>query len=102
MPFVSSWSHFARASVPKDAWPQAWFGLQSYEGFLQPIPGFLRLRVAARELTNGDIRLVVETNWEHREQIDEWLNTPWTAVLLLEELQDQAYDIEEEVFEDLS
>lgn len=102
MPYPVSFSHLTSASVPGAAWDEAWMALESWKGYLQAFPGFLRLRMSARALDGGDVRLHVAISWEHTEQLEEWLGSRWTASGLLRSLSRPAFDITEESCVDVS
>jgi len=102
MAHVSSYSHLTAGSVPIGAWQEAWDSAASWKGYLQAFPGLLAVRISARPLDNGDVRLQMITVWEYREQLEEWVACPYTGTSLLAGLDRPAYDIAEEIFEDLS
>ncbi len=102
MAYVSSYSHLTAGSVPAASWEQAWASVLSWKGYLQAFPGLLTVRVSARPLDNGDVRLHLATVWEYREQADEWAACPYTGSRLLAACESPAYDVTEEILEDLS
>ena len=102
MAYVSSYSLVTAGSVPKSRWEEAWDTAASWKGYLQSFPGLLSVRISARELEDGDVRVKLETIWEHREQLEEWAACPYAATKLLAGLDTPAYDVTDEVFEDLS
>lgn len=102
MAHVIAYSHVTTASLPREAWDEAWFTIQSWKGFLQAFPGFLALRLAARELDNGDIRFHTATVWEYPEQLEEWRASRWSAGALLRSISEHVYDVDDETFEDFS
>jgi hypothetical protein len=99
---VSSYSHLTAGSVPIAAWPEAWDTAASWKSYLQAFPGLLAVRISARPLNSGDVRLQLITVWEYPEQLEEWVACPYSGKRLLAGLDLPAYDIDEEVFEDLS
>jgi hypothetical protein len=48
------------------------------------------------------VRLRLEAVWEHREQLEEWAACPYAGTALLAGLDTPAYDVTDEVFENLS
>lgn len=102
MAHVPTYSHLTTAAVPEPSWDEAWFGLLSWKGYLQAFPGFMAMRVSARALDNGDVRVHVATVWEHPEFLEEWRNSDWSARYLLEAIHPPAYDIAEETLEDFA
>ncbi len=101
MASVSSYSHITVSTIHKETWDEAWFSIMSWKGYLQSFPGFLQVRLAAREMENQDIRFHVVTVWEYVEQLEEWVKSKWSAESLLKSLPQSAYDIVTEAYEDL-
>ncbi len=102
MAYVSSYSHVTAGSVPGARWDEAWDTTASWKGYLQSFPGLLAVRISARALDDGDVRVRLETVWEHREQLEEWATCPYAGTALLAGLDTPAYDIVEEILENLS
>ena len=102
MAHIVSYSHITTASVPKDVWDECWFTLQSWKGYLQSFPGFLSMRLSARALDNGDVRIHSATVWEHPEQLEAWRDSKWSAESILISMNHPAYDLVEETYEDFS
>lgn len=100
MAHIISYSHVTRATIPADVWDEAWFTIQSWKGYLQSFPGFLNIHLAARPLENGDVRMHVATIWEYPEQLEAWRESHWSAQHILTALSHQAYNLDEETFED--
>ena len=102
MAHIVSYSHVTSASIPRDAWDEAWYSILSWKGYLQSFPGLLTFRLAARALDNGDVRFHSATVWEYPEQLETWRESQWSAESLLTKLSHTAYDIDEETFEDFA
>ena len=102
MGHIVSYSHVTTATVPADTWDEAWFSLSSWKGYLQSFPGYKGMRLAARPLENGDVRVHCATIWEYPEQLEEWRKSDWSAEAILSSLRTPAYDVIEETFEDFS
>lgn len=102
MAHVSTYSHITVSSIPREIWDQAWMAILSWKGYLQSFPGFLQVRFSARELENEDVRFHVVTVWAYTEQLEEWVNSKWSAESLLRSLEKPAYDITTEAYEDLA
>jgi hypothetical protein len=102
MAHVVSYSHITDATIPAHVWDEAWFSISSWKGYVQSFPGFIGIHLAARALDNGDVRLRTAVNWEYPEQLEEWLESGWSAQALLSNLRTPAYDISEDTFEDFS
>ena len=101
MAYVVSYARVTNATIPKDIWDEVWLSIQSWKGFLQSIPGFYSMRFAARRLENGDIRILMMTNWHEPEQLDAWHSTQWSADKLLKSFEQDAYDVTSETYEEL-
>ena len=102
MAYVSSYSLITGGSVPRASWEEAWDTAESWKAYLQAFPGLLTVRISGRPLSNGDVRVRLETVWEHREQLEEWAACPYTGKSLLAGLDGPAYDVTDEVFENFS
>lgn len=102
MAHIDSYSHVTTATIPRDVWDECWFALQSWKGYLQSFPGFLSMRLAARPLENGDVRVHSATVWEYPEQLEAWRDSDWSAESILTTLSQPAYDVVEETYEDFS
>jgi hypothetical protein len=102
MAYVNSYSHVTAGSVPAARWEEAWDTAASWKGYLQSLPGLLAVRISARPLDDGDVRVRLEAVWEHREQLEEWAACPYAGTALLAGLDTPAHDVTEEVFENLS
>ncbi len=102
MAYVASYSHVIAGSVPAASWEQAWTTAGTWKSYLQAFPGLLAVRISARPLDNGDVRVQLATVWEHREQVEEWAASPYHGGRLLAGCDEPAYDVTDEVFEDLS
>lgn len=100
MAHIVSYSHVTSASIPADAWDEAWFAIESWKGYLQSFPGLLTVRLSARPLDNGDVRLHTATIWEYPEQMEEWRESQWSVESLVSSISQPAYDVIEETFED--
>ena len=100
MAHVISYSHLTMASIPENAWDEAWFSIQSWKGYLQSFPGLLSIRMSARALDNGDVRFHVSTAWEYPEQLETWRESKWSAESLLTSISQPAYDVDQETLED--
>ena len=102
MAFITSYSHVTAGSVAAAGWEEAWDTAASWKGYLQAFPGLLTVHISARPLDDGDVRLRLEAVWEHREQLEEWAACPYAGTALLAGLDKPAYDVTDEVFENLS
>lgn len=102
MAHIASYSHLTIGTVPADAWDEAWFALQSWKGYLQSLPGFMAVRIGARALNNGDVRLLTTTVWAYPEHLESWRESHWSARTILEAISRPIYDVVEETLEDFA
>lgn len=101
MGHVVGYSHLTIATVPSEAWDEAWFSIASWRGYLQSFPGLQESRLSARALEqSGDVRVHIATIWEYPEQLEAWRESKWSAASLLTNLSRPAYDVHEETLED--
>lgn len=87
------------ATVPQAVWDESWFAIASWKSYHQSIPGCVGIRLAARALESGDVRVHVTTLWEHVVQRRTWTESSWTARHLLTAMEKPAYDIVEEEYD---
>ncbi len=101
MAYIAGYSHITLGSVPADIKDEVWLSFESWVGFVQSFPGIMDIHMAAHELANGDIRLLIHTRWQYAEQLEEWSNSQWAADKLLMAFPKPAYDVTGEAFMDL-
>ncbi len=99
---VVAYSHLTCATVPEHSWDGTWFALQTLKGYLQSFPGHLVTRIAARPVTNGDVKVYVSIHWRHPEQLEAWRESELSIAALLRTIEPAPYDIQEETLEDFS
>ncbi len=102
MAHIDSYSILTTANIPGDAWDEAWFVLTTWKGLLQSFPGSRTIRISARPLDNGDVRVLVFSVWANPEELEEWRASQYSAHKILKQLSQPAYDITEETLEDFS
>lgn len=102
MPFVSAYHHVTVVEVPRGSWEELMYSLSAWKGFLQPFPGFFAVRLAARALPEGTVRVHVTTIWEFEEQLRSWLRGDSTPRTIVEGLSQPGTVVDEQVLEELS
>ncbi len=102
MAHIDSYSHLVTATVPGDAWDEAWIALTDWKGYLASFPGGRSIRISARALENGDVKVYIQTVWSYPESLEEVRESKFSANLFLTKLHHPAYDITEEYLEDFS
>ncbi len=101
MAYIASYSHVTTGVVPRDSWDEIWFAFQSWKGYLQSFVGLQSVRISARALDNGDIRVHTATIWDEPEHLESWRESQWSFKNLLVNVRHPAYDIDEETYEDM-
>lgn len=86
MSAITAYSQVVEATIPKEAWNETYFSLLSLKAHLQSLPGWQRFDLWAQE-TDGNVRVVVVTNWENPEQLALWLERGVTADAILRAMQ---------------
>lgn len=102
MAYIIGYSRLTSLTVPATAWDEAWFALASWKGYMQSFPGYQAIRISARALDNGDVRVHTAVSFEYPEQLEEWRTGPFTIEHLLTSIDEPAYDVVGESVEDLS
>lgn len=99
MPDVASWEHRTTAVVPAAIWAETWYSLTSWRGFLQSVPGCLAVRLAARPLEGDEIEVHVDTLFEHREQLEAWMEGPFLPRRVFADLSEPGTVIDDRVLQ---
>jgi hypothetical protein len=99
---IVSYTHVTTCTVPEQGWDEAFFALQTWKGYLQSFPGMNAVRISAKPLDNGDVRVHVYTQWQYPEELEEWLQSKVSAVYVLNSIEQKPYDMEDRIVEDFS
>lgn len=102
MPDVHGYSQLTTGTVPAASWEVAWNTLQSWKGLMQSFPGLNGVRIEARALDGGAVRLATSAVFETLEQLEEWAATPYTPATALTGLPQPVPDLQVEAFEVLT
>lgn len=102
MPDIHGYSHVTTATVPAAGWDVAWDTLESWKGLMQSMPGISAVRIEARRLAGGDVRLYTSAIFETLEQLEEWAVSPYTPGTALTGLPVAVPDLRVEAFEVLT
>lgn len=102
MPDIHGFSYVTTGTVPASSWDVAWDTLQSWKGLMQSFPGFQALRIEARRLADGSVRLYTNTQFETVAELEEWARSPYTAEVALTGLPEAVQNLQSEAFEVLT
>ena len=102
MSSVAAYSQIVDAVVPHAAWDEAYFSLLSLKMHLQSLPGWQGFDFWAKNLTNGDVKLVVVTNWDYPDQLALWLKNGMTVDALLKALDPPARSVHVDLYEEIA
>ena len=88
-PFVEDRSVYqlVDATLPMQAWDEAYFSLLSLKMHLQSLPSWSEMRVGAREQVDGTVEVLVTTGWTSVDAIGAWLDRGWTPDAVLRSLK---------------
>ena len=84
---IAAYSQVVGAIVDGTAWDEAYFSL--------------RFDLWARDLDNGDVKLVVVTNWEQPEQLALWLEKGITVDAILRAMQPAPSQLTVDLYEEI-
>ena len=102
MSSITAYAQVVEAIVPRAAWDEAFFALNSLKSHLQSLPGWQRFDVWARDLDDGDVKLVVVTNWDFPVQLALWLEQGSTVDAILRSMQPPAKSLKVDLYEAIS
>lgn len=102
MSSVAAYSQIVHAIVPRAAWDEAYFSLLSLKMHLQSLPGWQGFDFWARDLTNGDVKLVVSTNWDYADQLALWLKDGMTVDAVLRALDPPPISVQVDLYEEIA
>ena len=98
---IAAYSQVVGAIVDGTAWDETYFSLLSLKAHLQAVPGYQRFDLWARDLDNGDVKLVVVTNWEQPEQLALWLEKGVTVDAILRAMQPTPSQLTVDLYEEI-
>lgn len=102
MSSVVAYSQVVNAVVPRNAWDEAYFSLLSLKMHLQSLPGWQRFDLWAQDMEEGDIKLVVVTNWDYPEELAIWLQHGVTVESVLNALDPPPISLQVDLFEEIA
>lgn len=98
---VMSYSQVVEALIPREAWDETYFSLLSIKAHLQSLPGYQRLDVWAQSQEDS-MKLVIVTNWEYFEQLEEWLKNGITIDRILKSIEPPPLSLSTDLFEEIA
>jgi heme-degrading monooxygenase HmoA len=102
MSSVIAYSQVVTAEVSRESWDELYFSLLSLKAHLQSLPGWQRFDFWARDQEDGDIKLVVVTNWEFPEQLALWLEQGVTTDSILRSIEPPPKLLEVDLYEEIA
>lgn len=90
---------FTTASFHHENWHDVEPLIESWKALLQGLPGFVACELWIRRLSNGDVHCIIQVVFEHREQLEGFLNSQWTPQQVISSLDPAPYDIVIDHFE---
>ncbi|MEJ2013024.1 MAG: hypothetical protein P8X64_12480 [Anaerolineales bacterium] len=97
-----AYAQVVEAVIPRDAWDETYFSLISLKSHIQSLPGWQRFDLWARNLEDGDVKLVVVTNWDHAHQLEQWLKKGITPEAVLRTMKPELRSINVDVYEEIA
>ncbi|MEJ2708585.1 MAG: hypothetical protein P8074_13290 [Anaerolineales bacterium] len=101
MSAVMSYSQVVEATIPRESWDETYFSLLSLKSHLQSLPGYQRIDVWAQS-QEGSMKLVVVTNWEYPEQLEQWLKNGVTVDGILKLVEPAPISMTVDLFEEIA
>lgn len=95
-------SQEVRASLPLDAWDEAYFALLSLKHALAGVPGWKRMDILANNHEPSEIHVHVITNWATVEQMEAWLDSDLTVEGVLKGLNPPPNEMHVSFYEKIS
>lgn len=97
-----SYSQIVDAVIPQAAWEETYFSLLSLKSHIQGLPGWQRFDFWAQELKEGDVKIVVVTNWDYPEQLQLWLNQGMTVDSVLRAMNPPPLSLSVNLYEEIA
>jgi len=97
-----AYAQVVEAVIPRDAWDETYFSLLSLKSHIQSLPGWQRFDLWARDLQDGDVKLVAVTNWDHAHQLELWLKGGVTPDAVLRSMQPLPKALNVDLYEEIA
>lgn len=102
MSSVVAYSQIVDAVMPRETWDEAYFSLLSLKAHLQSLPGWQRFDLWASDLDEGEIKVMVVTNWDYPEQLELWLKQGVTVDAVLRSLEPPVTSLTVNLYEEIA
>lgn len=102
MSSATAYSQVVDAIIPNAAWEETYFSLLSLKAHMQGLPGCKRFDFWAQEQNDGDIKILVVTNWDYPEQLEAWLQRGTTIDAVLKTMQPPPKSLSVTLFEEIA
>ena len=102
MSSVIAYSQVVQAVIPAAAWDETYFSLLSLKSHLQSLPGWQRIDVWAHDQEDGDVKVMVVTNWDFPDQLALWLERGATADAILRAMEPPPRSLTVDLFEEIA
>ena len=102
MSSVIAYSQVVQAVVPAAAWDETYFSLLSLKSHIQSLPGWQRFDLWAHDQENGNISVLIVTNWDYPDQLRYWLERGMTPDALLRAMQPPPQQLAVDLFEEIA
>jgi antibiotic biosynthesis monooxygenase (ABM) superfamily enzyme len=73
--------------------------LESWKAALQDLPGYLGSDTMARREDKDTLRFHVRVTWNYREQLEEFVDSPWETENIIWAKTDRLFNVHSEIFE---
>lgn len=98
---VTAYSQVVDAVIHKAAWEETYFSLLSLKAHLQSLPGWQRFDFWAQEQTDGDIKILIVTNWDYPEQLGLWIKQGTSVDAVLRAMQPPPISLNVNLYEEV-
>jgi heme-degrading monooxygenase HmoA len=102
MSSVIAYSQAVEALITKEAWDETYFSLESLKAHLQSLPGWQRFDLWAQDTDDGNVRVLVVTNWDHPEFLALWVDRGVTVDAILRAMEPPPKSLKINLYEEIA
>lgn len=102
MSSIIAYSQVVQAVMSRASWDETYFSLLSLKSHLQSLPGWQRIDLWAQDLENGEVKVIVVTNWDQPDQLALWLEQGVTADAILRAIQPPPTSLNVDLYEEIA
>lgn len=102
MSSATAYSQVVEAVIAKSAWEELYFSLLSLKAHVQSLPGWQRFDFWAHEEKDGNVKILVVTNWEYPEYLDVWLKQGLTVDAVLRAVEPPPLSLDVSLYEEIA